>query len=124
MALLSAKPVTFVMTRNRAAAKAFYQDSLGLRLLSEDPAAVVFDLAGTPLRVTEDETCTSSMHPVLGWHVGDIVATVEALRAKGVAFEIYEGMGQDALGIWSSPDGSMRVAFFKDPDGNVLTVSQ
>ena len=63
-------------------------------------------------------------HPVLGWNVDDIAAAAEALRDRGVEFTIYEGMGQDALGIWTAPDGKTKVAFFADPDGNVLTLSQ
>ncbi len=68
--------------------------------------------------------CTPSAHPVLGWQVADIAAAAEALAAKGVAFTIYPGMGQDALGIWTSPDGAAKVAFFPDPDGNVLSLTQ
>ena len=63
-------------------------------------------------------------HPVLGWNVDDIAGAVEALTNNGVTFTIYEGMGQDALGIWTSPDGKAKVAFFTDPDGNVLSLSQ
>jgi catechol 2,3-dioxygenase-like lactoylglutathione lyase family enzyme len=61
---------------------------------------------------------------VLGWNVSDISATAKALRDQGIVFNIHEGMGQDALGIWTSPDGRSKVAFFSDPDGNVLTLSQ
>ena len=63
-------------------------------------------------------------HPVLGWNVDNISSAVEALRDRGVVFTLYEGMGQDALGIWTSPDGQSKVAFFADPDGNVLSLSQ
>ncbi len=63
-------------------------------------------------------------HPVLGWNVDDIVTAVQALRARGVTFTIHEGFGQDALGIWTAPAGRTRLAFFADPDGNVLTLSQ
>ncbi len=77
-----------------------------------------------PLRVTEVPGHLASAHPVLGWQVPDIAATVRALAAKGVAMTIYEGMGQDALGIWTSPDGAAKVAFFADPDGNGLSLTQ
>ena len=63
-------------------------------------------------------------HPVLGWNVDDISAAVKALRDRGIVFTIHEGMGQDALGIWTSPDGRSKVAFFSDSEGNVLTLSQ
>lgn len=62
-------------------------------------------------------------HPVLGWDVGDIRAAIEALRGKGIEFTIYEGFGQDELGVWTSPDGKAKVAWFADPDGNVLSLS-
>lgn len=61
---------------------------------------------------------------VLGWNVRDIVATVQSMRARGVVFTVYEGLGQDELGIWTAPDGQAKVAWFADPDGNVLSVSQ
>lgn len=65
-----------------------------------------------------------SAHPVLGWQVPDIEAAVEALAARGVDMNVYEGMGQDDLGIWTSPDGKAKVAFFNDPDGNGLSLTQ
>ena len=77
-----------------------------------------------PLRLTEVPDHKPSPHPVLGWEVPDIEAAVDALTAKGVAFAIYEGMGQDARGIWTSPDGAAKVAFFSDPDGNGLSLTQ
>jgi hypothetical protein len=83
----------------------------------------VFDLQGIQLRVTRVEELTPSPHTVLGWDVGDVPAAVKQLAAKGVTFEHYEGFGQDADGIWSAPDGT-KVAWFKDPDGNLLSVSQ
>ncbi len=74
--------------------------------------------------MTEVPDHTPSPHPVLGWEVPDIEATVRALTGKGVSFNIYDGMGQDALGIWTSPDGTSKVAFFNDPDGNALSLKQ
>ena len=124
MPLADARPIAFVTTRDRAVAEAYYGDTLGLRRLPGDPFAAVFALAGEQLRVTEVPGHTPSAHPVLGWRVDDIVASVEALVARGVAFTIYEGLGQDARGIWTAPDGSARVAFFADPDGNVLSLTQ
>ncbi len=124
MSLADAPPIAFIITRDRAVSEAFYGDTLGLARLPGDPFAAVFDLAGSKLRVTEVPDYTPGAHPVLGWEVTDIVASVEALTAKGVAFTIYEGMGQDTLGIWTAPDGGARVAFFPDPDGNVLSLTQ
>ena len=124
MPLTDAQPVAMIVTRDRKAAEPFYGETLGLRRLPGDDFAAVFDLAGSKLRLTEVPDHSPSPHPVLGWEVDDIRATVEALKAKGVVINIYEGMGQDALGIWTSPDGRAKVAFFDDPDGNGLSLTQ
>jgi catechol 2,3-dioxygenase-like lactoylglutathione lyase family enzyme len=117
----SAKAMTFIVTRDRA--KAFYGETLGFPLTSEDPFAAVFDLSGTMLRISTVKNHQPQSHTVLGWQVTDIVACVNALKAKGVAFNVYEGFNQDSLGIWSAPDGT-RVAWFLDPDGNNLSLTQ
>jgi catechol 2,3-dioxygenase-like lactoylglutathione lyase family enzyme len=119
----SAKLVAFVTVSNAARARAFYRDVLGLRLVSEDNFALVFDANGTMLRVAIAAHVTAAPYTVLGWEIGDIAATVRQLAAEGVQFERYPGMQQDELGIWQSPSGA-RVAWFKDPDGNTLSVSQ
>jgi catechol 2,3-dioxygenase-like lactoylglutathione lyase family enzyme len=124
MPLANATPVTSVITRDRAVAEQFYGETLGLPRLPGDDFAAVFDLAGVPLRVTEVPGHTPSAHPILGWQVADIAVTVRALSDRGVAFTMYDGMGQDALGIWTAPDGVTKVAFFNDPDGNVLSLTQ
>lgn len=124
MPLAAKTPVTFIITRDRKIAELFYGETLGLPRLPGDDFAAVFDLAGVPLRVTEVPEHTPSAHPVLGWQVADIVATVTKLGARGVKFTIYDGMGQDALGIWTAPDGASKVAFFNDPDGNGLSLTQ
>lgn len=124
MPLADTRPIAFVITRDRKAAEAFYGGTLGLRRLPGDDFAAVYDLAGVPMRLTEVPDHKPSPHPVLGWEVTDIEAAVDALAANGVSFHIYEGMGQDARGIWSSPDGAARVAFFSDPDGNGLSLTQ
>jgi len=124
MTLAAQTPVTFIITRDRTIAEPFYRDTLGLPFAHDDGFAAVFDLAGVPLRITEVPGHTPGAHPVLGWQVADIVATVSALRDRGVAFTIYEGMGQDDLGIWTAPDGMAKVAFFNDPDGNALSLTQ
>ena len=120
-----AQPLCFIMTADRAKAKPFYADVLGLRLLGEDDHAATFDLGNrTPLRLTTMQGFVGSGHTVLGWHVGDIRAAVQALRAKGVEFKVYEGFGQDADGIWQAPGGGASVAWFADPDGNLLSLTQ
>ena len=118
-------PLCFIATTDRARAKPFYADVLGLKLLGEDEHAVTFDLGNrTPMRLTTVEHHNATGYTVLGWHVSDIKTTVRALTAKGVAFKVYDGYGQDADGVWSSPGGGAAVAWFTDPDGNLLSLTQ
>jgi catechol 2,3-dioxygenase-like lactoylglutathione lyase family enzyme len=121
---VAAKTLTFIVTRDRAQAKAFYGGTLGFALTHEDDFAAVFDLNGTALRVSTVPNHTAQAFTVLGWDVPDIVRTATDLRAKGVSFVVYDGFGQDELGIWSPPGGSTKVAWFKDPDGNLLSLTQ
>ena len=121
--LESDKLIAFAATSDASRAKTFYGGVLGLRLVSEDQFAVVFDANGTTLRVALVEKVAAAPYTVLGWEVGDIAATVQALREAGVRCEQYPWMPQDALGVWSAPGGA-QVAWFKDPDGNLLSVSQ
>jgi catechol 2,3-dioxygenase-like lactoylglutathione lyase family enzyme len=114
----------FVGATDPERARTFYRDMLGLPLVSDElPFALVFDCHGTPLRVTIVERVAAAGYTVLGWRVADITAAVTALRAAGVRFERYQGMRQNAAGIWTSPSGA-KVAWFLDPDGNTLSVSQ
>jgi catechol 2,3-dioxygenase-like lactoylglutathione lyase family enzyme len=115
--------VAFVATTDPSRAKAFYRDVLGLLLISEDEYALVFDAHGTMLRVAIVGEIVVAPYSVLGWQVNDIGAIVRGLAAKGIKFERYPWMEQDDLGIWSAPSGA-KVAWFKDPDGNVLSVSR
>jgi catechol 2,3-dioxygenase-like lactoylglutathione lyase family enzyme len=120
----SAKVMTFICTADRERAKAFYRDILGFKLTHEDDFAAVFDLDGTMLRVSTVPDFKPHPHTTLGWQVPDIVTAAKALNAKGVTFNIYDGFGQDALGIWSAPGSGAKVAWFNDPDGNVLSLAQ
>lgn len=119
-----AKTMSFVITRDRAVAKKFYGETLGFKQTDEDDFAVVFDLNGVMLRISTVKDHKPAAHTVLGWEVKDIAAEVKALKAKGVTFQIYEGFGQDELGIWNSPDGKAKVAWFLDVDGNNLSFAQ
>jgi len=120
----SQKLVAFVAVRDPERAKVFYRDTLGLRLVSEQlPFALVFDANSTMLRVTIVGESVVAPYTVLGWDVADIAATARQLTAAGVTLERYPGMTQDDLGIWTSPGGA-KVAWFKDPDGNVLSVTE
>jgi catechol 2,3-dioxygenase-like lactoylglutathione lyase family enzyme len=124
MTLTSCKPVTFIGTRDRAKATAFYGETLGLTQVAEDPFAVTYDLAGTPLRLTDIADHAPTPHTVLGWLVDDIAATAIELRGRGVEFQFYDGFAQDELGIWSAPGGGAQIAWFLDPDGNNLSLTQ
>ena len=119
----SEKIMAFVGTQDAAKAKAFYQDTLGLRLISEDQFALAFDAEGIMLRVTNVGKVVIAPYTVLGWQVKNIAATVKAMRDANVKFEHYEGLGQDKLGVWHAPGGA-KVAWFKDPDGNTLSITQ
>ena len=121
--LASAKVVAFLATSDAARAKAFYGEVLGLRLFSEDGFAMVFDANGTTLRVAIVRDVVPAPYTVLGWDVRDLTANVRGLAGAGVAFERYAWLQQDEWGIWSAPGGA-KVAWFKDLDGNVLSVSQ
>ena len=115
--------VAFVATRDPSRAKKFYRDTLGLPLVSEDEFALVFDAAGTMLRVTRVQELAAAKYTVLGWRVRDIVRTAKELQQVHIILERYAGMQQDELGIWNSPSGA-KVAWFKDPDGNTLSITE
>jgi catechol 2,3-dioxygenase-like lactoylglutathione lyase family enzyme len=121
--LAGAQLVAFVATTNLRRARAFYEGMLGLPVVEETPFACVFDAHGTPLRVTAVEEVEPVLYTVLGWEVADIEAAMAALAARGVAFLRYPGMEQDARGVWRAPSGA-RVAWFTDPDGHVLSLTQ
>jgi predicted enzyme related to lactoylglutathione lyase len=113
----------FVPTVKPAEAKKFYNDILGLTLLSEDNYALEFNANGTLLRVSIVPELTPYPFTVLGWNIEDISSVIKSLNEKGITFEKYGFLQQDNLGIWTSPNGS-KVAWFKDPDGNVLSLTE
>lgn len=117
------KIVAFIPTSDPAKARSFYQGVLGLRLLSEDSFALVFEANDTMLRVTTVQNLQPQQFTILGWNVADVDASVSRLSACGITFENYGMPGQDGRGIWKSPSGA-RIAWFKDPDGNVLSITQ
>jgi catechol 2,3-dioxygenase-like lactoylglutathione lyase family enzyme len=121
--LSSEKLVAFVPTKDQKQARAFYEGVLGLTFVSEDTFALVLDANGTKIRVANAPEFKPAQFTILGWMVSDIQTTVTELQAKGIAFEKFGLSGQDERGIWSAPGGD-KVAWFKDPDGNILSVSQ
>ena len=121
--MLTTQPIiAFVPTTDFAVAESFYGTTLGLRLVSRDDFALVFEAGGTMLRVVQVGTVAPAPYTILGWRVPRIRTTVTALKKRGISFERFPGMDQDSLGIWSAPGGA-QVAWFKDPAGNVLSIS-
>jgi catechol 2,3-dioxygenase-like lactoylglutathione lyase family enzyme len=117
------KIVAFIATRNGDKAKAFYQEKLGLEFVNDDGFALVFNIDGTMLRIARVKEFSPFPFTVLGWEVTAIEKAVADLSQKGVTFEHFPGLSQDEQGIWAAPGGA-KVAWFKDPDGNVLSLSQ
>ena len=124
MDLKSSKITVFLATSDAKAARTFYEDTLGLELQSDDPFALVYQLAGAELRLSKVPNHTPLPFTVLDWQVVSVDEAHMALTSKGVEFLVFDGMGQDEKGVWVSPDGGARILWFKDPDGNVLSVSE
>ena len=119
----SSNLVGFVPTTDPDRAEAFYSEVVGLKKVVRDPMAITYDANGTTLRVTVVRELTPQPFTVLGWWVDDPVAAVDALAERGVVFERYPGMEQDDRGLWRPPGSRVAVAWFKDPDGNTLSVT-
>ena len=115
--------IAFASTTDLAKARTFYADVLGLKVLEQNAYACVFDAGGTMLRITAVDAVAQPGYTVLGWRVSDVSATVARLESVGVVCTRYEGMEQDQHGVWTTPHGD-RVAWFTDPDGNVLSLTQ
>ena len=116
------KAIAFLATADAQSACAFYRDTLGLELLEDSPFALVFDAGGCLLRIQKVEEVVVAPYTALGWSVDDIEARVDELVGMGVEFQRYPGMEQDERGIWNAP-GAARVAWFRDPDGNTLSLT-
>jgi predicted enzyme related to lactoylglutathione lyase len=122
--LLNSSPIiAFVPITDPARARTFYEQVLGLTFVGEDEFAMAFEAHGTALRLPKLQSVSPAPYTVLGWRVADIRSEMHTLAARGVVFERYEGMPQDADGVWSAPGGGL-IAWFKDPDGNVLSLTQ
>ena len=123
-AMLGAAPfIGFVPVRDLDRARAFYVDVLGLEGRELSPFALELGAAGQQLRATLVEDFTPQPFTIAGWEVDDIATAIEQLAARGVAFERYDGFDQDDLGVWQAPSGA-RIAWFLDPDGNNLSLTQ
>ena len=115
--------VAFVPIKDSERARAFYEGVLGLRFVKDDGFALVLEANGIMVRAAKMKEFTPAQFTILGWQVSDIEQVVRGLAAKAVHFEIFGFFKQDELGIWTAPTGD-KVAWFKDPDGNILSVSQ
>ncbi len=113
----------FVATVKSQEARKFYEGVLGLKLTEDSPFALVFDANGTMLRVQKVKEFTPHPFTALGWNVKDIAGEIDALAKKGVTCERWDFLQQDTRGVWTAPDGT-KVAWFKDPDGNILSLAQ
>lgn len=119
----SHKIIAFIQITDVDKARAFYEGVLGLRFVKDDGFAAVFDANGIMVRAAKMKEFIPLQSTVLGWEVADIGAMVQELQKKGLHFEVFGFFKQDELGIWTAPTGD-KVAWFKDPDGNILSVSQ
>jgi catechol 2,3-dioxygenase-like lactoylglutathione lyase family enzyme len=115
--------VAFVPITNSGKSRAFYEGVLGLRFVKDDGFAMVLDANGITVRAAKMKEVKPAQYTILGWQVKEIEKAVMGLREKGVHFEIFGFFKQDELGIWTAPTGD-KVAWFKDPDGNILSVSE
>ena len=121
--MLRDQPIqAFIATTDAERSRAFYEQTLGLEFVDDDGFALTFDCHGTTLRMPRVQQAVVAPYTVLGWQVPDVAAAVAELTSRGVAFERYPGMNQDEAGIWTPP-GSGAVAWFKDPEGHLLSVS-
>ena len=121
--LETAKPVIVVCTRDRVRAIDFYRDTLGLTMRHEDALAAVFEAGTTTIRVAAVPDFTPHAHTMLGFLVSDVDTIVKALTSNGVAFLRLPGFPHDELGVLTLPGGKGRVAWLKDPDGNILSIT-
>jgi catechol 2,3-dioxygenase-like lactoylglutathione lyase family enzyme len=122
--MLHTSPImAFVATADPARARTFFQDVLQLKFIADEPFALVFDAHGTMLRVAKVQKLTPAPYTVLGWHVADLATVMKDLASRGITFEKYPGLGQDAAGVCTFPGGA-KVAWFKDPDGNTLSLTE
>jgi catechol 2,3-dioxygenase-like lactoylglutathione lyase family enzyme len=121
--LTAANLIAFVAVTDPERARRFYEGTLGLALVEESEFALVFETRGAELRVTFVDELRPADHTVLGWNVASAEHTARRLLDAGVELERYDRLDQDELGIWEAPGGA-RVAWFRDPDGNLLSIAQ
>lgn len=116
-------PIVFLATANAEQSRSFYERTLGLAFVADEPPALVFRIGDRMLRIQKVDRVVAAPYTALGWAVSDIRQTVRDLSSAGVSFERYQGMNQDSDGIWQAPSGAL-IAWFRDPDGHVLSLTQ
>lgn len=121
--LLEPRIITFLPITDAANAKNFYENILGLNMISEDEYALEFERNGTCLRLTIVPQLTPQPFTVLGFQIDQIESQIKSLSSKGVVFEEYKNLNQNHLGIWTSPSKA-KIAWFKDPDGNLISLTE
>jgi catechol 2,3-dioxygenase-like lactoylglutathione lyase family enzyme len=117
------EPVLFLATANAERSRTFYERVLGLAFVADEPYALVFRVGHSMLRIQKVDRVSHAPYTVLGWAVRDIRSTVRQFSEAGVVFQRYDGLAQDDDGVWRSPGGAL-VAWFQDPDGNTLSLTQ
>jgi len=117
------RTTAFLATTDADRAKAFYVDALGAEFIDDTPFSLLLRIGGILLRIQKVETVHAPPYTALGWQIDDIESTVETMASRGGTFERFEGIDQDAAGIWTAPDGA-KVAWFRDPDGQLLSLDQ
>lgn len=115
--------IAFIPSKDANRARSFYEQKLGLRFVSDDGFAIVMDANGTMLRIVRVGDFTPMPFTILGWQVEDIDSILAELKGKGIVFSLYPSLKQSESGVWTAPNG-VKVAWFLDPDGNTLSISQ
>ena len=122
--MLTTNPlIAFIPSKDTGRSRSFYEGTLGLRFVCDDPFAVVMDSNGITVRIVRVGEFTPAPFTILGWQVEDIHAKVAELSGNGVQFNRYPYFEQSPDGVWTAPNRA-KVAWFSDPDGNVLSVSE
>ena len=123
MSIKTSKPTVFLATADPEKSLVFYRDQLGLEFVEDSEYALVFNLSGADLRISKVPEHTPLGFTVLDWQVADMDAVLGDLSAAKVQLEEYDFVTLDERKVWTTEDGT-QIAWFKDPDGNVLSVSQ
>lgn len=121
--LTDATPITFIATADADAARTFYTETLGLRLIADEPWAIVVANGDITLRIQKAESVQPAPYTALGWGVPDLDAVMAGLSSRGVEFLRYPFLTQDEAGVWTTPDGA-RIAWFNDPNGHTLSLTE